>query len=203
MLNPDDCKASFHVRFVQLIMDVAIVDILLYLTFHFFPSHLSKNYSEILFLSLALYFTVIEMVFSRTIGMMIMNSEIIYMPTEERINLKHALIRTFGRLICTCTMGIGYLLELHDYISHTMVVRNNNSNSDIPDWAIFLIKRFRMLKQARLHNGKTGPRSSGSLPILTHNNLFKIAAAQTKSVPAVQQPRVKTKKATLQGRLDD
>jgi hypothetical protein len=201
MLNPDDCKASFHVRFVQLIMDVAIVDILLYLTFHFFPSHLSKNYGEILFLSLTLYFVVIEMVFSKTIGMMVMNSEIIYVPTEERINLKHALIRTLGRLICTFTLGIGYLLELHDYISHTMVVRNNNSNSDIPDWAVSLIKYFRTLKREWLNRKKTGPRSSGRLALSRTNKLPKIADAQTKSVPATQQPGVKTKKATLQDRL--
>ena len=202
MLNPDDCKASFHVRFVQLIMDVAIVDILLYLTFHFFPSHFSKNYGEILFLTLALYFVVVEMVFSKTIGMMVMNSEIIYVPTEERINLKHALARTLGRLICTCTLGIGYLLELHDYISHTMVVRNNNSNSDIPDWAIFSIKYFRTLKQAWLKRGKTGrPHSSGRLRISKHNKLLKTADAQTKGAPAVQQPGVKAKKATLPGRL--
>jgi hypothetical protein len=202
MLNPDDCKASFHVRFVQLIMDVAIVDILLYLTFHFFPSHLSENYGEILFISLTFYFIVIEMIFSRTIGMMVMNSEIIYVPTEERINLKHSLIRTLGRLICTCTLGIGYLLELHDYISHTMVVRNNNSNSDIPDWAISSIKYVRTLKQAWLKRKKKGPRSSGRLRISPHNKLFKSADAQTKSVPALH-PGVKTKKATLQGRLDD
>ncbi len=200
MLNPDDCKASFHVRFVQLIMDVAIVDILLYLTFHFFPAH-SKNYGEILFLTLALYFVVVEMVFSKTIGMMVMNSEIIYVPTEERINLKHALARTLGRLICTCTLGIGYLLELHDYISHTMVVRNNKSNSDIPDWAIFLIKRFRTLKQGWLSRKKTGPRPGGRSRISTHHKLSKIADAQIKSVPAMKQPGVKTKKATLPGRL--
>ena len=202
MLNPDECKASFHVRFVQLIMDVAIVDILLYLIFLVFPSHLSKNYGEILFVSITLYFIFSEMVFSKTIGMMVMNSEIIYVPTEERINLKHALARTLGRLICTCTLGIGYLLELHDYISHTMVVRNNNSNSDIPDWGIFLIKRFRTLKQAWLNKGKTGhPRSSGRLRISTHDKLLKIADAQTKGAQAAQQPGVKTKKATLPGRL--
>jgi len=201
MLNPDDCKASFHVRFVQLTMDLAIVDILLYATSHFFPAHLSKNYGEILFFTLTLYFVVIELIFSKTIGMMIMDVEIIYVPTEERIDLKHALIRTFGRLICTCTMGIGYLLELHDYISHTMVVKNKNSNSDIPHWAIFLIKRFRSLKYAWLDRKKTDPRSSGRLPVVAHNKSLKIAAAQTRSVAVEQQPEVKTKKATLQGRL--
>ncbi len=201
MLNPDDCKASFHVRFLQLIMDVAIVDILLYLTFHFFPSHLSKNYAEILFLSLTLYFIFVEMVLSRTIGMMVMNIEIIYVPTEERINLKHALIRTLGRLICTGTMGIGYLLELHDYISHTMVVRKNNSNSDIPDWMVSLIKYCRTLKQAWSNRKKAGQRSNGRLRISTHDKLLNIADIQTKGVPAVQQPGVKRKKATVQGRL--
>ena len=147
MLKPDECKASFQVRFVQLFMDVAIVDVLLFLTFHFFPSDLSKNYSEILFLSLTVYFFVIETIFSKTIGMMIMNIEIIYIHTDERMDYIQALLRTLGRVICTCTLGIGYLLELQDYISHTIVVKDKNSNSDTPEWAIVLIKRYRSLKQ--------------------------------------------------------
>ena len=75
--------------------------------------------------------------------MMIMNIEIIYIHTDERMDYIQALLRMLGRVICTCTLGIGYALELHDYISETNVIINKSSSSRTPGWAVFLLKHLR------------------------------------------------------------
>jgi uncharacterized RDD family membrane protein YckC len=147
MLNPADFKASFKVRSIQLFIDVVIINLLLWLVFYFFPSGWNLDYFWVILVLITVYFFVFELFLSKTIGMMIMNIEVIYIYGDEGIDYLQAFLRAIGRVICTLTLGIGYMLQLHDYLSETIVIRSKNSNSSTPPWAAFIIKRFRPLKQ--------------------------------------------------------
>jgi uncharacterized RDD family membrane protein YckC len=147
MLTPEDLKASFKVRVFQFLIDVVIINLLLWVVFYFFPSGWNLEYFWVMLVAITVYFFVFEFFLYKTIGMMIMDTEVIYIYGDKGIDAIQALMRAFGRVICTLTLGIGYLLKLHDYISETIVIRSQNSNSDKPGWTAFLTKRFRTPKQ--------------------------------------------------------
>jgi uncharacterized RDD family membrane protein YckC len=149
MLKPPDLKASFKIRVLQFLIDLVIINLLLWLAFCFFHSLLRGNYFVILIVSITLYFFVLELLLSKTIGMMMMNIEIVYIYGEGRIDYVQALLRSLGRLICTLTLGIGYALQLHDYISETHVIINEKSNSPVPGWTVLLLKQLRKIKVVR------------------------------------------------------
>jgi uncharacterized RDD family membrane protein YckC len=117
-------EAKWWQRLCQLIADTLIIRFLWYVAFYFIhPTETNAYYGISLLISLT-YFALMEGFFSRTIGMSILNIRVVKQGTNENIDFATAIIRTLGRLVCSLTLGIGYLFFLHDKIAGTKVVTN-------------------------------------------------------------------------------
>ena len=122
--------ADFWTRAIAFIVDLIIIRILWAIWLYCFPPETNSGSYGITFLIYLTYFTLTEGILGKTAGMAIFGLKVVSADTKEKINIPYALSRSIGRILCTLTVGIGYLTAftdknkqaLHDRYSKTIVV---------------------------------------------------------------------------------
>lgn len=136
--------AAWHLRLAALIIDQALMKIMVFLvvpgSFKITSLVFGQHWSEIpqfmlgsdgmwLLIMPFAYMLVMQGVFSRTLGMILLKMRIANLD-GKRIDWLKATLRTFGFILCLVTFGLGFLpilfdkkrQGLHDRLTKTMVV---------------------------------------------------------------------------------